>query len=128
MILRILLLGIQNAKKAEHHVCCSQHSVSPSYVDCNIANVPTTVYKAGKIVVVTVSGTLKKAVGAWGTLSLSNALPKARGRHNSLLISQDTTDPRILLTVTGTDLFIESKGASMPDGTWTFGQLVYVCE
>ena len=88
----------------------------------------TTVYKAGKIVVVTVSGTLKKAVGAWGTLSLSNALPKARGRHNSLLISQDTTDPRILLTVTGTDLLIESKGASMPDGTWTFGQLVYVCE
>lgn len=103
-------------------------SVSPSYVDCNIANVHATVYKAGKIVVVTVSGTLKKAVGAWGTLSLSNALPKARDRYNSILISQDTTDPRILLTVTGTDLLIESKGASMPNGTWTFGQLVYVCE
>ena len=110
------------------YVYRSQHSVSPSYVDCNIANVPTTVYKAGKIVVVTVSGTLKKAVGAWGVLSLSNALPKARCRHNSLLISQDTTDPRILLTVTGTNLLIESKGTSMPDGTWTFGQLVYVCE
>ena len=89
---------------------------------------PATVYKVGKIVVVTVSGTLKKAVGVWDVLSLSNALPKARNRYNSLLISQDTTDPRILLTATGTDLFIESKGASIPSGSWTFGQLVYVCE
>lgn len=103
-------------------------SVSPSFVDCNITNVPTTVCKVGKIVVVTVSGTLKKAVGAWSTLSLSNKLPKTRARFNSIILSQDTADPRILLTASGTDLFIESKGASLPNGTWTFGQLVYVCE
>lgn len=89
---------------------------------------PATVYKVGKLVVVTVSGTLKKAVGAWEVLSLSNALPKALNRYNSHLISQDTTDPRILLTVTNTDLIIESKGASVPKGSWMFGQLVYVCE
>ena len=103
-------------------------SVSPSYVDCNIADVQTTVCKVGKIVVVTVSGTLKKAVGAWGALSLSDALPKARCRHNSILISQNITDQRILLSVNGTNLLIESKGASMPNGAWVFGQLVYVCE
>lgn len=76
---------------------------------------------------VTVSGTLKTAVGAWGALTLSNAMPMAKARYNSLLISQDTTDPRILLSVTGTNLFIESKGASIPQGSWTFGQLVYIC-
>ena len=103
-------------------------SVSPSFVDCNIADVPTVVSKVGKIVVVTVSGTLKKPIGAWDALLLSDAVPKANSRYNSLLISQDTTDPRILLSVTGTKLFIESKGASMPNDTWTFGQLVYVCE
>ena len=103
-------------------------SVSPSFVDCSITNVPTTVCKVGKIVVVTVSGTLKKDVGAWGTLSLSNKLPKARGRFNSTIMSQDVTDPRILLSASGTDLFIETKGASLTKGTWMFGQLVYVCE
>ena len=103
-------------------------SVSPSFVDCSITNVPTTVCKVGKIVVVTVSGTLKKAVGAWGTLSLSNKLPKARGRFNSTIMSQDVTDPRILLSASGTDLFIETKGASLTKNTWMFGQLVYVCE
>lgn len=103
-------------------------SVSPSLVDCNITNVSATVYKVGKIVVVTVSGTLKKAVGAWDVLSLSNTLPKTRDRYNSLLISQNTADPRILLTAVGTDLLIESKGASIPSGSWTFGQLVCVCE
>lgn len=105
-----------------------EDSISPSFVDCNITNVPTTVCKVGKIVVVTVSGTLKKSVGAWSMLSLSNVLPKARGRFNSTIICQDTTDPRILLTASGTDLFIESKGPSLSSGTWTFGQLVYVCE
>ena len=103
-------------------------SVSPTFVDCSITNVPTTVYKVGKIVVVTVSGTLKKAVGAFGTLSLSNKLPRARGRFNSTIMSQDASDPRILLSASGTDLFIESKGASLIKNTWTFGQLVYVCE
>ena len=103
-------------------------SVSPSFVDCSITNVPTTVCKVGKIVVVTVSGTLKKAVEAWGTLSLSNKLPKARGRFNSTIMSQDVTDPRILLSASGTDLFIETKGASLAKGSWTFGQLVYICE
>lgn len=87
----------------------------------------TTVYKAGKIVVVTVSGTLKKPIGAWNALLLSDAMPMTRDRHNSLLISQDTVDPRILLSVTGTKLFIESKGASIPQGSWMFGQLVYLC-
>lgn len=88
-----------------------------------------TVYKAGKIVVVTVSGTLKKPIGAWGALLLSDAMPMTmtRSRYNSLLISQDTTDPRILLSVIGTKLFIESKGASIPQGSWMFGQLVYLC-
>ena len=103
-------------------------SVSPTFVDCSITNVPTTVCKVGKIVVVTVSGTLKKAVGAFGTLSLSNKLPKARGRFNSTIMSQDASDPRILLSASGTDLFIETKGASLAKGTWMFGQLVYVCE
>lgn len=81
----------------------------------------------GNIVVVTVCGTLKSAVGDWGMLTLSNAVPMTRDRHNSPLISQDTTDPRILLSVTGTQLFIESKGASIPQGSWMFGQLVYLC-
>ena len=103
-------------------------SVSPAIVDCNIANVTGIVCKVGNIVVVTLSGTLKSAVSNWGMLTLSNAMPRAKNRYNSLLISQDTTDPRILLSVSGTELFIESKGASMPQGTWTFGQLVYVCE
>lgn len=76
---------------------------------------------------VTVSGTLKKPIGAWGALLLSGAVPMAKARYNSLLISQDTTDPRILLSVTGTKLFIESKGASIPQGSWMFGQLVYLC-
>lgn len=89
---------------------------------------PGIVCKVGNIVVVTLSGTLKSAVSDWGVLTLSNAMPRAKNRYNSLLISQDTTDPRILLSVSGTELFIESKGASMPQGTWTFGQLVYVCE
>ena len=102
-------------------------SVSPSFVDCNIADVSITVYKAGKIVVVTVSGTLKKPIGAWDALLLSDAMPMTRSRYNSLLISQDTTDPRILLSVIGTKLFIESKGASIPQGSWMFGQLVYLC-
>ena len=107
---------------------CGSDSVSPSFVDCNIANVPAVVCKVGNIVAVTVSGTLKSAVRDWGTLTLSNSVPRAKDRYNSLLISQDTTDPRILLSVSGTNLYIESKGASMPQGTWTFGQLVYVCE
>ena len=81
----------------------------------------------GNIVVVTVCGTLKSAVEAWGTLTLSNAVPMTRDRYNSPLISQDTTDPRILLSVTGTHLFIESKGGSIPQGAWMFGQLVYLC-
>lgn len=102
-------------------------SVSPVSVDCGITTLPTTVRMVGNIVVVTVSGTLKSALGAWGTLTLSNTMPMTRDRHNSLLISQDTTDPRILLSVTGTNLFVESKGASIPQGSWMFGQLVYLC-
>nr|DAG34444.1 MAG TPA: hypothetical protein [Bacteriophage sp.] len=54
-------------------------------------------------------------------------MPMAKARHNSLIFSQDTTDPRILLSITGTHLLIESKGASIPQGSWMFGQLVYVC-
>lgn len=100
-------------------------SVSPVYLNCSITNVPTTVYKVGNIVVVTVSGTIKSNVGAWGTLDLSSSVPRARDRYNSLLISQDTSDPRILLSVTGTHLFIESKGANVTG--WVFGQLVYAC-
>ena len=106
-----------------------QDSVSPTFVECSITNVPTTVCKVGNIVVVTVSGTLKTAVGTWGTLVLSEKLPKTRGRFNSTIISQDVNDPRILLSASGTNLYIESKGAaSLPNGTWTFGQLVYICE
>lgn len=103
-------------------------SVAPSVVDCNITLVPTTVYKIGKVVVVTVSGILRTAVGAWGSVTLSSVLPKARARSNSNLIIQDTADPRMLLTATGTNLLIESKGASTASGIWTFGQLVYICE
>lgn len=103
-------------------------SVSPSLLDCNIVSVPTTVYKVGKIVVVTVSGTIKSAIGAWGMLTLSTAIPKARDRYNSLLISQNTTDTRILLSISGNNLLIESKGADIPSGSWMFGQLVYICE
>lgn len=103
-------------------------SVSPVQVNCNIPDMAAIVYKVGKIVVVTVSGTLKRAIGAWGTLTLNNAMPRSRFRCNSLLISQDTTDPRILLSVDGTNLYIESKGVSILNGTWMFGQLVYVCE
>ena len=101
-------------------------SVSPTLVDCNITKVPTVVCKIGNIVIVTVSGTMKQSLGAWGTLDLSYDVPKANQRYNAHLFSQDTTDPRILLSVTGTHLFIESKGASVTG--WTFGQLVYSCE
>ena len=96
------------------------------FIECDITKVPTTVCKIGNVVVVTVSGTMKQSLGAWDTLYLSTTMPRANARYNSLLISQDTTDPRILLSVTGTSLFIESKGASV--GGWTFGQLVYACE
>lgn len=98
------------------------------FVECNITKIPTTVCKVGNIVVVTVSGVIKQALGAWGTLELSTTVPKANNRYNSHLFSQDTTDPRILLSVTGTHLFIESKGAGINNGIWTFGQLVYACE
>lgn len=70
---------------------------------------------------------MKQSLGAWETLYLSTTVPQAKEtRYNSLLISQDTTDPRILLSVTGTHLFIESKGAAVTG--WTFGQLIYACE
>lgn len=120
--------GTDTTYNVANEITTLRDSVSPSFVDCSITNLPTTVCKVGKIVVVTVSGKLKKDVGAWGMLSLSNKLPEARARFNSIIISQDTSDPRILLTVSGTDLFIESKGASLPSGTWTFGQLVYICK
>ena len=106
-----------------------QDSVSAVFIDCNITTLPTVVCKVGNIVVVTVSGTLKTSLAAWNSVYLSHTAPKAKQqRYNSLLISQDTTDPRILLTVSGTDIFIESKGATLSLNTWTFGQLVYVCE
>lgn len=105
-----------------------RHSVSPMFVECNITKIPATVCKVGNIVVVTISGTIKQALSAWGTLDLSTTVPMAKNRQNSLLISQDTTDPRILLSVTGTHLFIESKGVGINNGSWTFGQLVYACE
>lgn len=111
-------IGIRNAKHG--------YSVSPTFVECNITEVPTTVCKIGNIVVVKVCGVMNQSIGAWGTLDLSTTMPRANDRYNSLLISQDTTDPRILLSVTGTNLFIESKGASVSG--WTFGQLVYACE
>lgn len=111
-------LGIRNTKHG--------NSVSPTFVECNITKVPTTVCKIGNIVVVTVSGTMKQSLGAWGTLDLSYTVPQANARYNAHLFSQDTTDPRILLSVTGTHLFIESKGATVTG--WTFGQLVYACE
>lgn len=98
------------------------------FIECNITKIPTTVCKVGNIVVVTVSGTIKQALSAWGTLDLSTTVPQANNRYNSHLFSQDTTDPRILLSVTGTHLFIESKGVGINNGSWTFGQLVYACE
>ena len=69
---------------------------------------------------------MKQSLDAWGTLELSTTVPQANARYNAHIFSQDTTDPRILLSVTGTRLFIESKGATVTG--WTFGQLVYACE
>lgn len=106
-----------------------QDSVSSVFVDCSITILPTVVCKTGNIVVVTVCGTLKTSVAAWSSVFLSKTAPKAKQqRYNSLLISQGTTDPRILLTASGTNIFIESKGAPLSNDTWMFGQLVYVCE
>ena len=102
------------------------HSVSPMFIECDITKVPTTVCKIGNIVVVTVCGTMKQSLGAWDMLDLSYTVPQANARYNAHLFSQDTTDPRILLSVTGTHLFIESKGATVTG--WTFGQLVYACK
>lgn len=96
------------------------------FIECNINKVPTTVCKIGNIVVVTVCGTMKQSLGAWGILDLSFDMPKTNQRYNAHLFSQDTTDARILLSVTETHLFIESKGATATG--WTFGQLVYACE
>lgn len=112
-----------------HCIIFLYNSVTSTFVECNITNVPTVVCKIGNIVIVTVSGTLKTSVAAWGSVYLSRTAPKAKEqRYNSLLISQDTTDPRILLSATGTDIFIESKGPALNTYTWTFGQLVYACE
>ena len=127
-------LTINNAKgnggtyNVANEITTLRDSVSPMFVECNITKIFTTVCKVGNIVVVTVSGTINQALDAWGTLELSTTVPKANNRYNSHLFSQDTTDPRILLSVTGTNLFIESKGAGINNGSWTFGQLVYVCE
>lgn len=98
------------------------------FIECNITKIPTTVCKVGNIVVVTISGTINQALSAWGTIDLSTTVPQANNRYNSPLFSQNTTDTRILLSVTGTHLFIESKGADINNGSWIFGQLVYVCE
>ena len=105
-----------------------QDSVSPVFVECNITKVFTTVCKVGNIVVVTVSGKMAQTLSAWSTLDLSTTVPKANNRYNSHLFSQDTTDPRILLSVDETNLYIESKGAGINKSSWTFGQLVYACE
>lgn len=96
------------------------------FIEFDITKVPTTVCKIGNIVVVTVCGTMKQSLGAWDILDLSYTVPQANARYNAHLFSQDTTDPRILLSVTGTHLFIESKGATVTG--WTFGQLVYACK
>lgn len=101
-------------------------SASTAVINCGITQIPASVYKVGNIVVVNVSGVIKSNVGAWGTLDLSYSMPKAKGRFNAPIISQDTTDPRILLTVTNEHLYIESKGANVTG--WIFGQLVYACE
>lgn len=125
-------LTINDAKGSGHtynvanEITTLRDSVSPTPVECNITKVSTTVYKIGNIVVVNVNGTMKQSIAAWASLNLSTTMPRANGRYNSLLISQETTDPRILLSVTGTTLLIESKGA--PVSGWTFGQLVYICE
>lgn len=112
-----------------HCIIFLYNSVTSTFVECNITNVPTVVCKIGNIVIVTVSGTLKTDIAAWSSVYLSHTAPKAKEqRYNSLLISQDTTDPRILLSATGTDIFIESKGPALNKYTWTFGQLVYACE
>lgn len=127
-------LTINNAKgnggtyNVANEITTLRDSVSPMFVECNITKIPTTVCKVGNIVVVTVSGTIKQALSAWGTLDLSTTVPQANNRYNSHLFSQNTTDPRILLSVTGTHLFIESKGVGINNGSWTFGQLVYACE
>lgn len=127
-------LTINNAKgnggtyNVANEITTLRGSVSPMLVECNITKIPTTVCKVGNIVVVNVSGTIGQAVSAWSSLDLSTSVPKANGRYNSHLFSQETTDTRILLSVVGTRLFIESKGADINNGSWTFGQLVYVCE
>lgn len=90
--------------------------------------VSTTTDKIGHIVIVNVCGQLHDSVKPWGTLTLSSTVPRAHLRYNSLLTIQDTVDPRILLSVSGTLLFIESKGPQLSTGIWIFGQLVYVCE
>lgn len=118
--------GTDTTYNVANEITTLRDSVSPTFVECNITKVPTTVCKIGNIVVVTVSGTMKQSLGAWGTLDLSYTVPQANARYNAHLFSQDTTDPRILLSVTGTHLFIESKGATVTG--WTFGQLVYACE
>lgn len=69
---------------------------------------------------------MKQSLDAWGALDLSFNVPKANQRYNADIISQDTTDSRILLSVVGTHLFIESKGAKVTG--WAFGQLIYSCE
>lgn len=96
------------------------------FIECNITKVATTVCKIGNVVVVTVCGAMKQSLDAWGTLDLSFDMPKANYRYNAPIFSQDTTDPRILLSVTGTHLFIESNGAKVTG--WTFCQLIYSCE
>lgn len=105
-----------------------EESVSPSLIECNISEVSTIVYKIGKIAFVTVSGTLLTSIAEWSTLVLSRTVPQSINRFNSVITSQNTTDPRILLTVVGTELYIESKGASIPSGSWLFGQMIYICK
>lgn len=104
-------------------------SLSVRVVDCNISGVPTTVTRTGNIVVVAVCGTLKQSVDSWGSVKLSTTMPKARPeRCNALLMCQDDTDGRVLLSVSGTTLLIESKGGAYGSGSWVFGQLVYICQ
>lgn len=101
-------------------------SVSTAVIDCGITQISAGVCKVGNIVVVNVSGVIRSNVEAWGTLELSHSMPKAKARFNAPIISQDTTDPRILLSVVNEYLYIESKGANVTG--WVFGQLVYACE
>lgn len=121
--------GTDTTYNVANEITTLRDSVSPIAIDCNITIVPTTVIKIGNIVVVTVCGITKQKINNWDTVVLSKDMPKGIQRANAMLMSQDTTDNRTLLSVVPSrQLLIESKGCAIPNGSWVFGQLIYVCE